>query len=182
MAADAKSGEVKIFANKKASYICSNDVKVIYEGSKTLWRLRLSIDIYMINHKRFHVIEIVCYNPVQQVEAPRLYLSPAKLRRKLDSKEIEEKIKIRNEFLVRQKKFIPNEEIVEEVMEDQLINYVVSKLNVTTMSDNRNAQFEVSLPQVMDHSNPSLSTADEIFCLKPDELQPLQIVYKKMTT
>eukprot|EP00597_Dinobryon_sp_UTEXLB2267_P012689 CAMPEP_0170113114 /NCGR_PEP_ID=MMETSP0020_2-20130122/9647_1 /TAXON_ID=98059 /ORGANISM="Dinobryon sp., Strain UTEXLB2267" /LENGTH=557 /DNA_ID=CAMNT_0010339311 /DNA_START=54 /DNA_END=1727 /DNA_ORIENTATION=- len=161
--------------NKKASYLSSADVKVIYEGSKSLWRQRLSFDVFIVNHKVFKVIEVICFNPAADTEAPRMYFSPLKLKSKLDTSDIEEKVKSRKEFLIRQKKPIVHDELMEEVVEDQIVHYITSKLNVKE-ADYNSGKFSVVVQQTGDVAN------EDIVCEKPADLRPLEISYPKTSS
>jgi len=167
-------------ANKKASYTASSDVKVIYEGSKSLWRQRISFDVFIVNHKLFKVIEVVCYNPAVDIEAPRMYFSSLKLKNKLDSSDVEEKVKSRQEFLIRQKKPVVYEDLMQEVVEDQIVHFITSKLNVIE-NEGKFGKFYVIVQQSGDVLN-SIVTNEDIVCEKPKDLQPLEISYHKTSS
>jgi hypothetical protein len=48
--------------------------KVLFEGTKTFWKTKNSISLTVIEHRLHDVLEVVAYEPIIQVEAPRLYL------------------------------------------------------------------------------------------------------------
>jgi hypothetical protein len=48
--------------------------KVLFEGTKTFWKTKNSVNLTIVEHHGHDVIEIVTYEPTLQVEAPRLYL------------------------------------------------------------------------------------------------------------
>lgn len=163
--------------SKKASYTSSEDVKVIYEGSKSLWRQRINFDVFIVNHKLFKVIEVICFNPTADIEAPRIYLSPSKLKSKLDTSDIEDKVMSRKEFLIRQKKPIIYDDLMQEVVEDQIVLYITSKLNLKETED-KSGKFSVIVQQAGD----VISSNDNIVCEKPTDLQPLMISYHKTSS
>mmetsp|Transcript_4027 Transcript_4027/g.5636 ORF Transcript_4027/g.5636 Transcript_4027/m.5636 type:complete len:539 (+) Transcript_4027:439-2055(+) len=165
---------------KKATYAASTkDVKVIYDGSKNFWRQRTSIDIYIVSHTVFHIIEVICFDHAAAFAAPRIYISKETLKPKLDSKDIEEKIRLRKEFFLRQKKPIVLEEILEEVLEDEIVHYITSKINLKETVN----QFEVVIShQTHDALNPTVFAEVDLCCEKPVDLHPFDINYKKSTT
>jgi hypothetical protein len=48
--------------------------KVLFEGTKTFWKTKNSVNLTIIEHHGHDVVEVVAYEPALQVEAPRLYL------------------------------------------------------------------------------------------------------------
>jgi hypothetical protein len=48
--------------------------KVLFEGTKTFWKTRNSVNVTIVEHHGHDVVEVVAYEPTLQVEAPRLYL------------------------------------------------------------------------------------------------------------
>jgi hypothetical protein len=48
--------------------------KVLFEGTKTFWKTRSSVNVTIVEHHGHDVVEVVAYEPTLQVEAPRLYL------------------------------------------------------------------------------------------------------------
>ena len=66
--------------------------KMIFQGVKFYWRTRNTIDIMLVKHPTFNVMEIVTYDPIIDREAARLYLDSKAVIGKLDSKEIEKQL------------------------------------------------------------------------------------------
>lgn len=174
------SSETNVVKLKKAAYAApTKDVKVIYDGSKNFWRQRMSIDIFIVSHKVFHIIEVICFDHTAAFAAPRIYISKEALKPKLDSKDVEEKIRLRKEFFLRQKKHIMLEEILEEVLEDEIVHYITSKISLKETAD----KFEVIIThQTHDALNPTVFAEVDLYCEKPAELHPFEIIYKKSTT
>jgi hypothetical protein len=48
--------------------------KVLFEGTKTFWKTKNSVNLTIVEHHGHDVIEVIAYEPTLQVEAPRLYL------------------------------------------------------------------------------------------------------------
>jgi hypothetical protein len=48
--------------------------KVLFEGTKTFWKTKNSVNLTIVEHHGHDLIEVITYEPTLQVEAPRLYL------------------------------------------------------------------------------------------------------------
>jgi hypothetical protein len=48
--------------------------KISFEGTKTFWKTKNSVNLTIVEHHGHDVIEVIAYEPTLQVEAPRLYL------------------------------------------------------------------------------------------------------------
>jgi hypothetical protein len=48
--------------------------KVLFEGTKTFWKTKNSVNLTIVEHHGHDVIEVIAYEPTLQAEAPRLYL------------------------------------------------------------------------------------------------------------
>mmetsp|Transcript_13966 Transcript_13966/g.30851 ORF Transcript_13966/g.30851 Transcript_13966/m.30851 type:complete len:100 (-) Transcript_13966:807-1106(-) len=51
------------------------EVEVLFEGCKNFWSKEAMVDIIIVAHKKYGLIEIVTYAPLVDREAPRLYLN-----------------------------------------------------------------------------------------------------------
>ena len=60
-------------SNRRSSFYSTKDIIMIYEGSKTMWRQRTTMDIYIVRHKLLQIVEIICYSPSVDQEANRIY-------------------------------------------------------------------------------------------------------------
>jgi hypothetical protein len=47
--------------------------KVLFEGTKTFWKTKNSVNLTIVEHHGHDVIEVIAYEPALRVEAPRLY-------------------------------------------------------------------------------------------------------------
>jgi hypothetical protein len=58
--------------------------KVLFEGTKTFWKTKSSVNLTIVEHHGHDVIEVVAYEPAMHVEAPRLYLEIGRIIPLLD--------------------------------------------------------------------------------------------------
>lgn len=69
-------------------------LKQIYTGTKSYWRSRTTVDITIFEHfapstansPKKHWVEVVCYNPTKNCEAPHLYLESDRLCERFKAK------------------------------------------------------------------------------------------------
>ena len=91
----------------RKNYDSNENVYVIHKCSKNFWRQRQIVDVYIIKHCIFHILEIVCFLPHLSVEVPRVYISSPALVELLDKEEIEENVTLEKNFSsVRERKSI----------------------------------------------------------------------------
>ena len=163
----------------KSTYESNNEnVLVIYEGSKNLWRQRLTIDIYIIQHSKFHTLEVVCFLPHSSIEVPRVYISFPALAPFLDKEEIEEKCNARKEFFLRQRKQIDNDSVLEKVTEDLAVAFIISKLDLQSVNAGHGYQVHI---ESKIHKGDA-HTKESFFCAKPHNLEPLVIKHNAVTS
>ncbi len=79
-------------SQRKQSYTCSETVVVLFDGAKSFWKTRTNLDILIVEHSKQMCIELIAFNSVLQVEAPRIYLSSLLLFSKIDQNEVKEKL------------------------------------------------------------------------------------------
>jgi hypothetical protein len=53
--------------------------KVLFEGTKTYWKTKNSVNLTIVEHHGHDVIEVVAYESAMDVEAPRLYLEVGRI-------------------------------------------------------------------------------------------------------
>jgi len=170
-------------ATKKSEYTCSDNVKMIYEGSKTLWRQRITIDVYIVSHKLFKVFEVICFSPQQGVESSRIYISLLAISEKFNPDELEEKIRIRKEYNRRQRRPLEEHTIKDHVIEDLVVQFILPRVNINEKTQNLEENFDVVIIERSRDSLDNLNKAEtSVLVDKPDGLIPLQILHNKLTS
>lgn len=159
-------------AQKKSIYHLTDDEKMIYEGSKTFWRHRLTLDLYIVYHKMFHILEIISFHSQESFEAPRIYVPYPFVVNKLDSIELRDKIHHRKEYFHRKKNTVDERTIFDEVVEDMITHLITSRINVKkTQADS------TSYELILSNGKADGAVDESILCDKPLDLQPLQITH-----
>jgi hypothetical protein len=70
----------------------SSSIETVFDGTQFYWRTRTSVDVVILQHKSQRVFEVIVYEPVLDIEAPRLYLDETVLMTKVDHNEIDTKL------------------------------------------------------------------------------------------
>eukprot|EP01036_Dinobryon_divergens_P029549 gene29548-38666_t len=149
----------------------------MHKGSKNFWRQRRIVDIYIVKHISFHILEVICFLPHTSVELPRVYISFPALVAILDEQEIEEKCHARKEFFLRQKKRIDSNTILEKVTEDMVVAYIVSKIDLQAICEDR---YQI-LFESTNNEGDAHTKASFIFP-KPHNLEPFVVHYNTLAS
>lgn len=59
-------------------------VRIIFQGSLSLWRASVNLDVILVLHDDFNCVEISCFNPIMGFESSRIYVELHKVLGKLD--------------------------------------------------------------------------------------------------
>ena len=163
----------KIFPRKDNNNSHPKNVEVIYEGSKSFWRHRISVDIYIVHYTIHDTIEVVCFLPHSAVEAPRIYISFPTLVSRFDPNELEEKINHGKEGFIRQRKPFDTEAIVEKAKRDLAVSFIVAKIEIQPLSGHG---FQVVFVEKVGRDEHLLFTS------RPEGLNPLHINHNPITS
>ena len=117
--------------------------EVLFDGSKSFWRERTALDILIVQHSSNNCLEVIAYNPENDLEAPRLYLNKSFVVTKFNTDDYEERLKLAKEPYLRRnvdfdvdklKNCIDNEMATAWILER--IIFHTNEQNETTMTFN----------------------------------------------
>jgi hypothetical protein len=185
---------------KKQSFVKeeNDDFEVLMEGSKSFWKLRLSLDILIISHPGQKCIELVAYNTEIGVEAPRIYISSVLLATKInpDKEDFEEKLKTAQEVFLRQKKTCTDADLRKQVYNELVVSYIMQRLNVVTEDIDLTKELRVQLSCISPRSCiSSIRSVDvcekarqietqgdnqDVICSMPEHLHPVKATFTKI--
>ena len=107
--------------------------KTLYDGTKSYWRTRETVDVRIIDHIDASVLEIVAFNVEQYDEADRLYMDAKQLYKKLENAELIEKVEEKRAEYGRMRKRVPVEEITRTMVSEAAVQFILTRL-VTTQT------------------------------------------------
>lgn len=159
---------------------------VLYQSSLTLWRLRLTLDLWIIDHAHLAVLEIIAFKPDLRKEH-RLYLDKALLLSKRNASDLQKLLRESQEEHIRQRKpFDPSAQITAQNKE-YITNYITKRINLP--ADLTEDAFRVELrANFGDHLRGRTSggndwnTVEQVLDVvldgPTDELVPYEVVHK----
>mmetsp|Transcript_9347 Transcript_9347/g.20687 ORF Transcript_9347/g.20687 Transcript_9347/m.20687 type:complete len:608 (-) Transcript_9347:1117-2940(-) len=106
-----------------------HEIEVLYQGCKNFWRSGAMVDIILLAHKNYGLIEVVTYAPKVDREAPRLYLNDDILFSLLDTSKCEESLREAKELLLRQHKVPDKAFLMAAILKESKVNYILNRLS-----------------------------------------------------
>mmetsp|Transcript_24502 Transcript_24502/g.40850 ORF Transcript_24502/g.40850 Transcript_24502/m.40850 type:complete len:115 (-) Transcript_24502:750-1094(-) len=101
-------------------------VDVLFEGSKTFWKFRATVDIVVVEHVDEDVIETIIHNPANDYEFPRLYASTVKVAEAMDKEEFDENLKFMIQVCERKEKPYDEKKLAHNVRADLMSLIIVN--------------------------------------------------------
>ncbi len=163
-------------------YLMSEDICVLFDGTKSFWETRSSLKIVILNHTKQNCMEIVALDPATGSEFPRIYLDSSLVISKLD-KEIVENCYAAKQEILAHSNLKNNEDDVFEVKAQMMMQYAYSRIHLTSLAVEGNALQLVLQPtfdDVMVEGDESLMKLD-VERLKPENLVPYKVTANVMT-
>jgi hypothetical protein len=157
-----------------------DDFTVLMDGSKTFWRERVCLDILIVSHPGQKCYELVAYNAVIGVEAPRIYISSVVLAAKINAaKEFEEKLSAQKEALLRQKKTCNVAYLRKQVYDELVVRYILLRLTVVKDID-LSKDLRVQLSCIRNQAVSNEDDNKDVICVMPAHLYPVKVTFSKV--
>ena len=115
----------------------------LYSGSKNYWRLRTNVDFHLILYPDYDVVEIICFNPVLHMEAPRVYVSMAKYLSSVDKTKMEEIAAKKREEFSRKRLRVSADEINQVAARESIVDFILARAQVVL--DTAQQTFELQI-------------------------------------
>lgn len=158
----------------------SKDKKVIFDGPKCFWKTKHTLDVIIIEHVGFNVIEVVAYDPVSDVEAPRLYLDDRNLRSKIDVVYVEKCIHYEKEIALRRKQAPDIQAYRSRAVDQARVDYILNRLVVeASSSENRILVVEIKFTLSDQDDERHVLEVGQMVISPPDGLLPFEKTHKR---
>jgi polyphosphate kinase len=145
---------------------CTNRLEM-FKGTRNYWRFRTNIDVNIVDHTEFNVIEIVCFCADVMLEN-RIYLSGSDVMSRIDTGKLESLVAAKREENLRRKKSALEKEARDEVRAGLISDFLLNRLVINL--DKEKPLFESSI------SAAGSEAADAAMVVpKPDELIPFAV-------
>lgn len=168
-------------SSKRQSFISTQAVEIVFEGSKTFWKSRTNLEIVIVSHTKYLTIEVLVFHPNIGKESPRLYLHSLLLAGKIDQNDLQAKLAEKKEAIIRQRKPVNAQQLTKELLNNAIAQYVMSRLQfVTETEDEPFRAFLVPMTGdvIVDQEKQLL----DIIVSKPPNLEPVQSNFQKKLT
>lgn len=167
----------------RRSSVCSgpiNSLEIFYDDSKSYWKARATLDIVIALHVRQQVFEVVIYNPELDSEAPRIYLGFKNILKHIDQGEVDRNVTEKKEIFLRLKKPFNPLTITKEVLDNLMLSYIMSRLNVISNGVGEGVTFVMALtPHTGDVVVDEVSHRLDVVIEKPMDLIPIETSFQK---
>lgn len=165
-------------AGDAALTVMLSEGDVIYCGTRTFLRAHCMLDISIIYHPYCRtedgstVLEMVCYEPENDMELPRLYVHYDNCRQRLQSTAIDAEAKRRREHFQRLNELFEPIAVYREAMLHVTGQFLLERLDVRELFGSKGV-FQVALnPQMSDLSEKNIESNKFLFCPPPPTLVP----------
>src|SRR5690349_3155074 len=147
------------------------DAKVIYQGPKVFWKTKVTLEVVVVEHFVFNVLEIACFDSALNEEAPRLFIDDNVLQSKIDTN-IVERLKELEKDKIRLKGGAVDEQAVAiKVLRQARVEYILDRLCIKDYSP-RDKKVIVDLQfNFHDRESDTVVTVASMLTRKPHGLQ-----------
>ena len=143
--------------------------ELLHRGSKVFWKVRCTVDVYIIKHAVFDVLEVVCWDPILCNGDARLYLRYSILLQYLE----EETLRIKkSDMLVEGNTEKPEQSIYE---------FIIERIQIKTYIP-RNRVFQIEMQPALFSEGGSGESVPNLECPVPANLVPFDLLKGRTLT
>jgi len=107
-------------------------IRLIYDGSISLWRASKNLDVLIVDHAGFSCYELIAFDPFGNNHPfPSIFVDSALLRSKVSQELVNRSLQEEVERLNRQNRVCDEEQFLKQTMETFHINILLSRLAMT---------------------------------------------------
>ncbi|KAJ1402209.1 hypothetical protein B484DRAFT_483768 [Ochromonadaceae sp. CCMP2298] len=150
-------------------------LEVLHDGCKHFWRNGMKgtrLDIIIVSHKNYGLIEIATYAPGVDREAARLYLNEDLLFDLLDTSKFEESLLLAKEPFIRHRKVFDKVQLMSDLVKESKVNYILNRLSVEEYSS-QTRHFKVGFQFNFRDRDGVPRTLDQLLVERPRHLKRL---------
>jgi len=148
--------------------------QLLHQGTLTLWRQRVNLDLWIVDHGTVGAVEIICYCPDLDKEH-RLYVDKEMLLSKMDAALVENALQKSKEESLRQRKDFDEEGVVRALQIEHTVNFIVKRVTVPSdLGDAFRAELRVNFGDKTRHSGEQV-ILDVVMDERPCDLTPYAV-------
>lgn len=157
--------------------------RIIFAGPKCFWKTKHTLDILLVEHPFYRIVELIAYDPAADVEPPRLYIDNKMLCAMIDIGFVGSFVEQEKEKAIRRKQRPDLDEYRCAAMDKARIDYILHRLSVENEAvgkDGFKVYLQFTVSEMEDETGgPSVQ---EMVVLRPLKLQPYQTHHRKLVT
>ena len=152
----------------------NDNIEIIFQGAKCFWRTRNTVDIMIVHHVEYNILEVITYEPSFDQEAPRIYFDDKVLETKLDHEAVDTKFKEEKELILRRHDVPDNEKLMKETINNAKIAYILNRLFLAEfVPDLKKITVEIQFNfRDIDEANANGTDMSTVTIPKPELLDP----------
>lgn len=157
--------------------------RVIFSGPKRLWKTKHTLDVLLIEHQFYHVVELIAYDPAADVEPPRLYIDDRMLCARIDVGFVGNFIEQERENAIRRKERPDIDEYRRRAVDKARTDYILNRLSVAS-EESEPENFRVILQFTVSDMEDETGGPEvqEMIVLRPIKLRPYETHNRKLVT
>ena len=145
--------------------------EVIKQGTKSFWKTKTTIEVLLLEHPDSDVLEIVCFDPITNQEAPHIFILRSKVVLLICDEEIQYRLFELQEPIRQRHGIIDNDALLKIAWNDAIYDLVDDRLELHKLLAGSKA-FRVSLRKPLPDEDPR--TAD-LMCCAPSSIVPFEL-------
>lgn len=149
---------------------------MIYQGPKVFWKTKVTLEVCVVEHFIYGVLEIVCFDSVLKEEAPRLFIDDNVLQSKIDASIVERLKDLEKEKMRLKGGSIDDQAVSTKVLRQARVEYILDRLFIKEYSAKEKTVVVELQFNFHDRESDSVVTVASMVTRKPNGLQSYKIV------
>ena len=155
--------------------------RVLYQQTTFFSCSKSAVEVCLVEHVPHHIIEIILHDPVEQREAPRIYLNDKFLETALNKEEVTKQV-LQARVVFRRRESLDGAKLQRDAVDKVKVSYLLNRMklrdskapqNATTDDDNQIFGFKDIAQSIFESDS---------LCSKPTNLDPYQVHRLQVTT
>jgi hypothetical protein len=109
-------------------------MEVLHEVPKCFWKWRCTLDVCIVHHTSFDVIEVVAFEPSIARESSRIFVDCSALALMVSDTEVQERVKLLKEPSLRRKETPDAQKLEAQAFKDVKAELIMNRLQIQEYS------------------------------------------------
>jgi hypothetical protein len=145
-------------------------MEVIFESSKCFWKSKCTLDVCIVHHSTFDVLEVIAFEPNIASESPRIFVDCNNLAHMINESDIQEHTKKLKEPFLRRKEVPDEAKLVAQARNEAKAELIMNRLQVEKYSVETRTLQMILVETVCDMEK----GRPRLVCMRPPGMQTYQ--------